>query len=85
MPNVVLESIACGTPVAAVAVGGVGEVIKRPEAGLLIELASPLEIADAVRRLAARGFSQSDVARCAEEFSWQRTAKLTWSVFEKII
>jgi len=85
MPNVVLESIACGTPVAAVAVGGVAEVIKRPEAGLLIERASPPEIADAVRRLAAIAVSQSEVARCADEFSWERTVDRQFDLFSSIV
>ncbi|HEX7181194.1 MAG TPA: glycosyltransferase [Thermoanaerobaculia bacterium] len=35
-PNVVLESLACGTPVAATPVGNIPEILDSPEVGLLI-------------------------------------------------
>ena len=37
MPNVLLESIACGTPVIATDVGGNAEVVQAPEAGRLVK------------------------------------------------
>ena len=41
MPNVVLESMACGTPVVATMVGGVPEIVDPGETGLLVEAESP--------------------------------------------
>ena len=43
LPNTVIESLACGTPVLAFGVGGVGEVVRHMETGYL---ARPLDLAD---------------------------------------
>jgi teichuronic acid biosynthesis glycosyltransferase TuaC len=49
-PNVVTESLACGTPVVATKVGGIPEILHTPELGILVEqtqesLASGIELA----------------------------------------
>ncbi len=52
MPNVVLESLACGTPVVATVVEGVPELIDSAAAGRLVMQRTPEALAAAVRRLA---------------------------------
>ncbi len=54
MPNVVLESMACGTPVVATPVGGMPELITAPEAGELMRERSPEALAVAWDALQAR-------------------------------
>ena len=49
--NVLLESMACGTPVVATRVGGTPEVVADPSAGLLIDERTPEAIANGVRSL----------------------------------
>lgn len=47
-PNVVLESLSCGTPVLASNVGAVPDIITRPEWGLTIPSKSPEAIANGI-------------------------------------
>lgn len=53
LPHTVLEALAVGTPVIATAVGGVPEIVRDGENGLLVAPGDAAGLADAVRRLAA--------------------------------
>lgn len=50
-PHTVVESLAVGTPVVATAVGGVPEVVRDGENGLLVPPRDPQALAAAIRRL----------------------------------
>lgn len=71
MPNVVLESIACGTPVVATAVGGVPEVLTGTDAGALMTDRSAAALVDALERILARPPTTAAVRAYAEKFDWQ--------------
>jgi glycosyltransferase involved in cell wall biosynthesis len=50
LPRVVLESLALGTPLVATDVGGVGDVVKDGENGLLVPAQDPAALAQALAR-----------------------------------
>ena len=52
-PHTVVEALAVGTPVVATSVGGVGEVVRDGENGLLVPPGDAAELAAAIRRLFA--------------------------------
>lgn len=74
-PNVLLESMACGTPVVASSVGGTAEIIAAAEAGLLLPERTPDALADAIRALFARYPDRTSVRRFAEGFDWCATTQ----------
>jgi teichuronic acid biosynthesis glycosyltransferase TuaC len=83
--NVLLESMACGTPVIAAAIWGNPEVVRAPEAGLIYEPNTPDGIAAGVRRLFAALPERSATRAYAEPFSWDETTAGQLALFRRVI
>lgn len=71
--NVLLEAMACGTPVVATDVGGSREVVDAPEAGVIVARRDGRTIADALASLLAAPPDRAATRRYAERFSWDDT------------
>ena len=71
--NVLLESMACGTPVVASRVWGTPEVVATAAAGILMHERSRQGVADAVSQLRAASPDRAETRRYAEQFSWDAT------------
>jgi teichuronic acid biosynthesis glycosyltransferase TuaC len=72
--NVVMEAMACGTPVVATPVWGTPEIIDRPEAGILMRDRTPKAMAEAVQVLLSTLPNRLSTRQYAERFTWQTTA-----------
>jgi glycosyltransferase involved in cell wall biosynthesis len=83
--NVLLESMACGTPVVASRVYGTPEVVAAPEAGVLMGERTPQGVADAVNALRAHYPDRAATRRYAERFSWDDTTAGQLAVFEAVL
>jgi glycosyltransferase involved in cell wall biosynthesis len=83
--NVLLESMACGTPVIASKVGGTPEVVTAPEAGVMMAERTPEALADAVRGLFASYPDRGATRRYAEGFSWAETTAGQLRLFSSIL
>lgn len=83
--NVLLESMACGTPVVASDVWGTREVVGDGEAGILVGDRSADGIANGVRTLFAALPDRSSTRRYAEQFSWDATTQGQLELFNRIV
>jgi glycosyltransferase involved in cell wall biosynthesis len=82
--NVLLEAMACGTPVVASNIWGNPEVVREPAAGVIADENSPHGIADAVRRLWARLPDRNETRAYAERFSWDATTDGQVALFRSV-
>jgi teichuronic acid biosynthesis glycosyltransferase TuaC len=83
--NVLLESMACGTPVVAADIWGNKEVVRAPAAGVIFEPNTPEGIAAGVRRLFANLPGRAATRAYAEPFSWDDTTNGQLALFRRVI
>ncbi len=82
--NVLLEAMACGTPVVATNIWGTPEVVSTRDAGRLMASRTPAALAAAVADLLADYPAREAVRRHAEAFSWKATTDAQLHLFRKI-
>lgn len=84
-PNVLLEAMACGTPVVAAPVGGCPEIVASDEAGRLLEARTPQAVAAAVSGLLVDGIDRAATRRYAERFDWAETTAGQLVLFRRVL
>jgi glycosyltransferase involved in cell wall biosynthesis len=67
-----VEALAAGAPVVALARGGSLDIVRPEEDGLLVVRADPVSVREAVERMAARDWDTDALAARAREFSRER-------------
>lgn len=84
-PNVVLEAIACGTPVIASPVGGIPEMLGPPDApGRLVPEREPKAWASAIRDVLETPFAPEALRKYALRFGWEEVIARQCALYESI-
>ncbi|MFK8017441.1 MAG: glycosyltransferase family 4 protein [Gammaproteobacteria bacterium] len=84
MANVLLESLACGTPAVVTPVGGNPEVIACPEAGIVLPRRDARAVADGIGQLCSDLPSREATRRYAQKFSWDDVTRELHELFEEV-
>ncbi len=83
--NVLLEAMACGTPVVATEAWGAREAIGEEGAGLVINEATAPALAAAIARMLTEPPPRSFVRAYAERFSWDEVSAGQLALFRRIL
>ena len=83
-PNVLLEAMACGTPVVVTNIPGISEVVT-DRVGVMMPERTPAGVATAVAELFSAPRDRGDIRSYAEDFSWEETSKGQIAFFREIL
>lgn len=84
MPNVVLESLAVGTPVIASDVGGISEVLNDSN-GVLLKGRYEYELIEALNKIKNLNRSRQQISKTVEQYRWSDVADNQYEIYKNAI
>lgn len=81
-PNVLTESLACGTPVVATRVGGVPEILHSPELGIVVEQ-TVSSVADGIERALLKKWDREAISKQTRTRTWATVARELETLFSE--
>ena len=83
-PNVIFESLACGTPVVAYAVGGVPEVLCSEEYGILVKEQNFTKLSEELWKALEKRWHTDKIIEYAQQNTWDKVAEKVYKTFQSL-
>lgn len=83
--NVILEAMACGTPVIATDVGGNAEVVTSTELGEIIPFGDHQALMDALNNALAKPWNKEQIIQYARDNHWDKRIALILSEYDALL
>lgn len=83
LANAWVEALACGTPLVITDVGGAGELVTDPLAGVLVARETQA-VRDGIERVLAEPRDRQAVAATVERFGWSRNARALAAHYDRL-
>ena len=84
-PNVVIESIACGTPVVATNVGGVSDLVPSEDYGLIVPPGDVSSLTQALAQALRKDWDRELIVSHGASNTWEHVADRVVSVFQEVL
>ena len=86
LPNVVIESICCGTPVVAFNVGGIPDLIDNTVNGFLVEKGNTNELLSTLKKALSMTWDRRKISKAAhDKYNLKKQVAEYVSLFEKLV
>lgn len=84
-PNVMLEALACGTPVVATDVGAIGDVVQPGKNGFVVPIAQLGSLEDVVRRALNHEWNRAEIAAAMAGWGWSACAEQVIDIYRTVL
>ncbi len=84
MPNVLLESLATGTPVIATNVGGVSEVVLATN-GITLERRNAYDLVEAIKKITKLNQTRQQISDTVKDYRWSNVAKAQHDLYRDLL
>lgn len=84
IPNVILESLACGTPVVTTDISNNSDIINKSN-GILVEPKNSIQLASALEKVLSNTWDRTEISKSVNNFNWNKNSIKYFELIKKVI
>ena len=84
-PNVIIEALACGTPIVSTRVGGIPDLVISQDYGLLVQPSDAISLSRALEIGLGKDWNRFNIAEHGARNTWGQVADRVINIYEKVV